>query len=211
MKIKNKVHNLIILDESGSMFPIKEQILRGFNEIVQTVKGVEAQYPEQEHFISFISFNGLGITEQLFNVPVKNLQQLDANGYKPAATTPLYDAIGYGISKLEKILGGNNDHNVLVSILTDGEENYSREYTRGTIKAKIEELKSKRWTFTYTGTGHDVHSAAGALSIKNVVQFTRDEAAMEEMFLQESTARLNYSASIRSGKITDENFYSKGS
>ena len=35
---KHQVHNLIILDESGSMNSIKNAIIQGFNETVQTVK-----------------------------------------------------------------------------------------------------------------------------------------------------------------------------
>ena len=209
MKTKHQVHNLIILDESGSMFSIKDQIIRGFNEIVQTIKGVEKKYPEQEHFISFLTFNGLGITEHLFNEAVKNLEQIDEDSFRPGASTPLYDAIGYGVSKLEKIIGNKTDASVLVTVFTDGEENASKEYTRETIKRKIEELKHRRWTFTYTGTDHDVYSAAGALSIKNVIKFKRNEADMEKMFKDESEARLNYSAYIRSGKDIGEKFYQK--
>ena len=43
MEKKHQVHNLIILDESGSMSSIKETIIRGFNELVQTIKGIEKQ------------------------------------------------------------------------------------------------------------------------------------------------------------------------
>ena len=46
---KHNVFNLIILDESGSMESIKNATISGFNEVVQTVKGVEQQFPEQEH------------------------------------------------------------------------------------------------------------------------------------------------------------------
>ena len=46
------VHNLVILDESGSMEAIKSATISGFNEVVQTIKGVEKQFPEQEHFVS---------------------------------------------------------------------------------------------------------------------------------------------------------------
>jgi len=60
MEKKHQVHNLIILDESGSMESIKTTIIQGFNELVQTIQGIEKQFPEQEHFISFVSFNGLG-------------------------------------------------------------------------------------------------------------------------------------------------------
>ena len=57
---RHKVHNLIILDESGSMDSIKSTIIQSFNEIVQTIKGIEKEFLEQEHFISLVSFNGLG-------------------------------------------------------------------------------------------------------------------------------------------------------
>ncbi|WP_300435990.1 VWA domain-containing protein [Christiangramia sp.] len=209
MKTRHQVHNLIILDESGSMFSIKDQIIRGFNEIVQTIKGVENKYSEQEHFISFLTFNGLGITEHLFNQAVRNLKQIDNECYRPGASTPLYDAIGYGVSKLEKIIGNKRDSNVLVTVFTDGEENASREYSREVIKNKIEQLKHRGWTFTYTGTDHDVYSAASALSIKNVVKFERNEADMEKMFLDEREARMNYSAYIRSGKDIGDKFYKR--
>ena len=49
MQKKHEVHNLIILDESGSMDSIKKNIIQGFNEIVQTVKGIEKEFSEQEH------------------------------------------------------------------------------------------------------------------------------------------------------------------
>ena len=57
MEAKHQVHNLIILDESGSMSSIKPQIISGFNELVQSIKGIQKQFPEQEHDISIISFN----------------------------------------------------------------------------------------------------------------------------------------------------------
>ena len=55
MDKKHHVHNLIILDESGSMESIKTTIIQGFNEVVQTIKGIEQQFAEQEHFISLVS------------------------------------------------------------------------------------------------------------------------------------------------------------
>lgn len=40
MEQKHNVHNLIILDESGSMESIKPSIINGFNELVQSIKGI---------------------------------------------------------------------------------------------------------------------------------------------------------------------------
>ena len=125
MNNKHQVHNLIILDESGSMEPIKTTIIQGFNEIVQTVKGIEKEFPEQEHFISLITFNSLGQKTLHFADPAGKLETIDDRRYQPAASTPLYDAIGFSCTKLRSVLGNRTDYNVLVTILTDGEENAS--------------------------------------------------------------------------------------
>ena len=78
MEKKHQVHNLIILDESGSMSSIKETIIRGFNELVQTIKGIEKQFPDQEHFITFITFNGLGQKMLHFMDPASKLMEINS-------------------------------------------------------------------------------------------------------------------------------------
>lgn len=207
MENKHQVHNLIILDESGSMQSIKSTIIQGFNEIVQTVKGIEKQFPEQEHFISLITFNGLGTKLLHLMDPASKLEKIDAQKYQPDASTPLYDALGMGISKLVQLLGNQPDHHVLVTILTDGEENASREYSGVQIKKMIEELKEKHWTFTYIGTDHDVEKMARNLSITNTMRFEKDEYAMKKMFASEKGARTAYSAKIRNKVDTSAGFY----
>lgn len=207
MEKKHQVHNLIILDESGSMESIKTTIIQGFNEIVQTVKGIEKEFPEQEHLISLISFNGLGQKILHFIDPVSKLEQIDNSRYVPNASTPLYDAMGFGFSKLRQVLNNQTDYNVLVTILTDGEENASKEYSGAAIKSMIEELKSQRWTFTYIGTDHDVEKFAASLSISNVMAFSKNEESMKRMFEKEKSARAFYSMKIKSNEETGDDFY----
>lgn len=149
METKHKVFNLIILDESGSMSSIKNTIISGFNEVVQTVKGVALQYPEQEHLISLVTFNSLAIKTLLENESVTKLDLIDGSKYNPDAMTPLYDAMGQAIAQLRRVTNTHTEYNVLVTILTDGEENASKEYNGLAIKKIIEELKQQNWTFTY--------------------------------------------------------------
>src|SRR5512133_3115753 len=182
MSNKHQVHNLIILDESGSMESIKTTIIQGFNEIVQTVKGIEKEFPEQEHFISLVTFNGLGQKTLHFADPVSRLEMIDDSRYQPGASTPLYDSIGFSCSKLRAVLANSTDYNVLVTILTDGEENASTEYNGQTIRILIEELKNNNWTFTYIGTEHDVEKAAMSISINNTISFSKCEESMSAMF-----------------------------
>lgn len=136
------VHNLIILDESGSMEAIKRATITGFNEVVQTIKGVEKQFPEQEHFVSLVTFNGLGIKTKLFNKKVKSLKEIEERTFQPEASTPLFDAIGFSVNKLRREIESQKDSNVLVTILTDGEENASEEYSGASIKNLIDEMKN---------------------------------------------------------------------
>jgi hypothetical protein len=189
------------------MESIKKTIIEGFNEIVQTVKGVEKEFPEQEHFISLITFNGLGKKLLHFIDPVSKLEQIDEKRYRPDASTPLYDAMGFGFAKLRQVVENVADYNVLVTILTDGEENASQEYSGSSIKTLIEELKLNRWTFTYIGTDHDVEKFAASLSITNTIHFQKNEADIKAMFLKESSSRMNYSQKIREKKDTSNDFY----
>ncbi len=207
MEAKHQVHNLIILDESGSMESIKTAIISGFNELVQTIQGIEKQFPQQEHFISFVSFNGLGHKILHFVDPVSKLNQIDAKTYRPDATTPLYDAMGFSINKLKYFLEGKTDYNVLVTILTDGEENASKEFSGDDIKKLVEELKQKRWTFTYIGTDHDVDKVAASISINNLMVFEKDEQDIKNMFLTEKKARIKYSKKLQLNEDTTSNYF----
>ena len=209
MKKKHQVHNLIILDESGSMNSIKETIIKGFNELVQTIKGIEKQFPDQEHFITFITFNGLGQKMLHFMDPASKLMEINSQNYRPDANTPLFDAMGFVINKLKQELENQSEYNVLVTILTDGEENASREFSGNDIKNMVEELKQNRWTFTYIGTDHDVEKIASKLSIDNTLAFNKDEKGIKEMFEMEQCARANYSEKISKNEDTSENYFSK--
>jgi hypothetical protein len=188
-KKQHNVYNLIILDESGSMEDIKKPTIRGFNEVVQTIKDVETKFPEQKHFISFVTFNGVGIKERLWNEEVSKLDLINEELYQPNQSTPLYDAIGKSISRLKEDLPTDITYNVLVTILTDGEENASHLYSGAEVKKMIDELKNKSWTFAYIGANHDVEKTAMSISITNTIKFEANEADIDKMFAKEKKAR----------------------
>ena len=207
MEKKHQVHNLIILDESGSMQSIREMIISGFNELVQTIKGIEKEYPEQEHFISLVTFNGLGRKVIHFTEPAAMLESIDSSKYQPNYSTPLYDAMGDSITSLKQALGKQKNCRVLVTILTDGEENASKEYNGIAIKKLVEEMKQSGWTFTYIGTDHDVEKFATNISITNVMFYKKDTGGVNELFRKERDARAAYSQKIRNKKNTNDDFY----
>jgi Mg-chelatase subunit ChlD len=197
----HKVYNLIILDESGSMQSIKNATISGFNEVLQTIKGMERKYPELQQFVSFISFNGMGIKTLIDMKPAIVMKELDEKKYRPDSNTPLFDAIGFSVNKLKTDIEEEIDKNVLVTILTDGEENSSREYDVAGIKSLIEELRAQGWTFAFIGANQEVEKVAFSISIKNCMHFEADDQHMHHMFSRETVARerfnMNVSQNIR--------------
>ena len=192
--LSSTIYNLLILDESGSMDIVRQTTVNGFNELVQTVQGLAREFPEKKQVVSLTTFNSLGIKEKLFMQEASALQQLTLADYHPNSMTPLHDAIGLSVSKLRNVLAstGATNFQVLVTVLTDGEENASREYSRASIKKMVEELKEQDWTFTYIGANHDVDRAADGLAIDNKLAFSQDSAEMSLMFEKERMARRRY-------------------
>ena len=189
---KHHVFNLIILDESGSMEAIKVATLSGFNEVVQTIQGAQEQFADQLHTVTLVTFNGLGIKTILANQPVDKLTVLDATRYVPDATTPLHDALGKSLMRLEWLTERETNYTVLVSILTDGEENASREFSASQVRALIDRLKLRNWSFTYMGANHDAERVASTLSIPNWVHFEADEQGVKAVFEAERKGRMAY-------------------
>ena len=115
--------------------------------------------------------------------------------------------MGFSIVRLKQVLEKVTDYNVLVTILTDGEENTSREYSGHAIKNLIDELKLNRWTFTYIGANHDIEKTAASISITNTMVFHKNETDMKRMFVKEKSSREMYSQKIRDKKDTADDFY----
>jgi len=202
-----KIYNLIILDESGSMESIKKSTINGLNEVIQTVKELEKKFPEQEYFISFVTFNGQDVRTHLDKAAAGKMKEIDETSYRPNGSTPLYDAIGLSLVKLKYDLVENKNAHVLVTILTDGEENASREFNGSQVKRMIEEQKQQGWTFTYIGANHDVEGFAMSISISNTMTFTAHEEGVKEMFSREKNARHNYSSKLKDKQDLSADFY----
>ena len=189
MSAITKVYNLIILDESGSMESMQQPTMSTFNELIQSIAGESTKKDSQEQWINFFSFNGLGIKEQMPLQKVSSLLLLNEENYRPDSMTPLFDAIGHAASKLKLALAKEKDYVVLVTILTDGEENDSKEYSGAQISTMINSLKKKNWVFTYIGTNQDVAKEAAKINITNHLYFAAPEMASKSVLSKELKAR----------------------
>lgn len=192
---KTKVYNVIIMDRSGSMWSIQKPAIMGFNEVLGGVKAARTKYAEtQEQFITLVLFDSASIDEVYWNADPSRAEHLTEETYVPGAATPLYDAMGRTLTKLERELKGDENHSVVVTVITDGYENDSHEYDMASIKALVEHLKDEGWSFAYMGTDHDVHGVSVSLSITNVIKFEKTEAETIETFRKERRARERWAA-----------------
>ncbi len=203
------VYNLVILDESGSMELIKTATISGFNEIVQTMREIEKKFPDQKHFISLVSFNGSGIRTLLDRASVQSIRELNHRSYRPSSSTPLYDAMGLSITRLKYDTAGVESAGYLVTVLTDGEENASREFNASQIRALVDDLKRAGWTFTYIGANHDVEKAALTISVNNTMTFVAEPEEMKMMFDKEKRARVNYANRLQNNQAVEDSFYTQ--
>jgi hypothetical protein len=150
MKTTNVV---FLLDETGSMENCKKDTIGGFNNFLKDQKK-----SKQNINFSLTLFNSTKIEKRYQNVPISEVEKLSESNYKPSNLTPLWDAIGSTINDLPKL------KNALFIILTDGYENYSREFSAKTVREMIEEKKKKGWKFLYLGV--DLADMRDALAMR---------------------------------------------
>ena len=190
---------MIIVDESGSMSVIRQQAFAGMNETLSTVRSMQEKYPDMEQRVTLVTFDSEHKKWHYTDTPALQTSDLKWDAYKPYAATPLYDAIGEAVSKLNAHVG--KDDNVLVTIITDGEENCSREWTLKMVSNLIDKLKEQQWTFTLIGTDNlDVEGMAHSMNIDDHLSFAETPTATVEMFSCERSARSRYMGSLANNK-----------
>ena len=189
---------MIIVDESGSMSVIRKQAFAGMNETLSTVRSMQDQYPDTEQRVTLVTFDSEHMKWHYDNAEAKQTENLKWAAYNPCAATPLYDTIGKSVSKLNAMV--DKGDNVLVTIITDGEENCSQEWSLQMVNKLIGKLKEHGWTFTLIGTDNlDVESMAHSMCIDEHLKFCEDAAGTDEMFLKERKARVRFNCCVAEG------------
>lgn len=196
--MKQRIFHLIILDESGSMSVIERQAVSGVNETIQTIISAGRNHPEEEHIVTLVTFNSEIHNLIYDNCLATEISQLKSKDFRPMGCTPLYDAMGKALSRLKKDVADSDV--VLVTVITDGEENSSREFSGPAIKTLVEKLKGKGWVFTYIGANQDVESVAASVGIKNSLAFDATPEGTDDMFARESACLTRFLSRVRSDR-----------
>lgn len=196
---KARIYNLIIVDESGSMSYLQEATLSGINETISTIHSAQEEFAAtQKHTLTLVTFasgsNRLDVRTMIDNQPISEVKEF--KDYMPNGCTPLYDAMGQSLTHLHDCIKDDKDATAVVTVLTDGLENASREWDAAGLRHLIEQLKSEGWSFAYMGSAHNVKEVTDLLSIENVVEFSHNNLGAGSTWGRERSSRRAYYAKM---------------
>jgi Mg-chelatase subunit ChlD len=176
---KNYCEIAFVLDRSGSMESCREAAIEGFNAFLQ-----EQQKSEGLTKLTLILFDDEYLVP-IDALPVAEVLPLDNETYIPRGSTALLDAIGRTTDELGACLAAMPESDrpgqVIVAILTDGQENSSQIYTWQQIARVIkEQTEQYRWTFLFLGANQDAIATAAQMNIAaaNAASYVADAAGL---------------------------------
>lgn len=160
----NLAEIVCIVDRSGSMNAIREDAIGGFNSFLDEQK----EQPGEARLTLVLFNHDYELVHEARDI--QDVKHLDKDTYVPQGTTALLDAMGRTIddvgNRLAETPEGERPSAVIVSILTDGLENASSDYTRARVRQMVEHQQEKySWQFVYLGANVDAFAEAGALGI----------------------------------------------
>jgi uncharacterized protein YegL len=159
---------LMILDRSGSMGSIRDDTIGGVNAFI----GDQKKQPGKARFTLVQFDNEYEVVHD--DVPLDDeVKPLDTKTFVPRGSTALLDAVGRSIcdadAKIAALDEQDRPHKVIVVIITDGQENCSREWKRDKVRLLIEEREKseeREWHFMYLGANQDSFAEAGSMGIR---------------------------------------------
>jgi hypothetical protein len=169
--MKNKTDITIILDRSGSMESVKADTIGGFNSFLSS-----QQNNETEACLSLLQFDDQFDTLYI-DKNVKLADKLTAATFQPRGMTALFDAIGITINSVGQRLAAlpeaERPDKILLVIVTDGEENSSREFTADKIAEMINHQRDVyKWEFMFIGANQDAVLSANKIGIPTQAALT---------------------------------------
>lgn len=197
------IHNLIIVDASGSMSSKSEEVVGGINLLFDNIR--KSKHSEGViNIVTLVDFSSHGDFNILIdNMGIDELKDLAVDNYKTRGMTALYDAIGRSFLQIP-----TDAHHVFVSIITDGLENDSKEHQRESIKSLIQQKENGGWVVTYLGTTLEAMLEAESLGVKrgNRKQYADSKEGTMEAFRSMAGAKSDYDYALKNNKRVDDLF-----
>jgi len=144
-------HAYILLDRTGSMSGIWTEALGSVNAYVDALtKPADGAKPSEHDKVTLAGFDYQG--ELKFDllrrsVTAANWNKVTDAEASPRGMTPLFDSI----ARIVALAEGDAPERAVIVIMTDGEENSSREVTKDGAKAALDRARAKGWEVVFLG------------------------------------------------------------
>ena len=141
---------LVVIDRSGSMSNIREDMVGGLRSLISTQAAMPGRLT-----IDLWSFDDIVENEYTMASP----DEVDIR-LIPRGSTALYDAVGRAVVHFGELLEAKDEDarpsTVQVIVVTDGEENSSKEFSAAEVKRLVtQQTEIYSWGFVFLGANQD--------------------------------------------------------
>lgn len=198
MSKKPITHVLLVIDMSGSMDGLAEDVRGGFNTYVEDLRRQDGRFRITATVFD-TRFIPLCVASKLKDVPA-----MTEGNYRPAGMTALLDAVGKTVTEFEAKTKLADGERVMVVVNTDGAENSSTEFTSARIAEMIREREAtKRWTFVYLGAGQAAWGQGQALGFHHSVNTAHSAAGTRSTYSGVAMASASYAAGASAAETVE--------
>lgn len=190
----------VIIDQSGSMDTLTNDTIGSFNTFLAEQKLVPG-----EAVFTLCTF---GYTSNLVHdfIKLDTVPDLSTNTYRPSGGTALLDALGSTIksvgARLAAMPEDERPENVIFLVITDGDENSSRTFTKEQVKSMVQHQQDVyKWEFVFIGANVDAFKEGQSLgfSASNSVSYDATSVGTKQLYNSVSSNVSSY----RSSKLSD--------
>ena len=206
-KDRDRVKIWFLLDRSGSMASVAEDVIGGFNYFLaeQAAQAGECRMTVVQ-FDSEDPFEVIAGGKKPADVP-----ELNDSVYQPRGLTPLYDAMGRLIKRADDRIARRAKaekpvEDQLVVVFTDGLENNSHRYDRPEVFELVKKRQDDGWTFVFMGANQDSYTESDKIGLDdgNVQNYAADSDNIAMAYQSMNRATSDFRGKSRSQRIADK-------
>lgn len=207
-----KTHIAFCIDESGSVRRIVGALVKAYNQNVESIRSVVLE-AGQEASMTALAFGDRVLKHRILysGQQVQTVIPLKVKDLNPTGLTPLFDSVYRAINKLTELDDGDENTTFVITTVTDGQENDSRDPGISTTLKLIEEKTSTdRWTFTFLVPNGNAQrfSREFRIPLGNIHEWEATTSiGTEKAFIANAAAYKNYFNARSTGVRSTNSFY----